>query len=256
MGADYEGDSVHTDSVVEDVHVVVFRCPDTDWSSDFNGAAGSCPADNCTALCASRHADVGEPLDYDYSNDQDSCQGDSGGPLLVDGKLLGVVSHGEGCARSARRLPGVYTSVPAFKDWIDAQLASFQTAGSADGSCGTDTGVSVRLELSFSGDARGVALTLEDVDDGTPILHVNAETHPERVFRSTVCVANGTRIAVELTAEDSAFQGEARAYARGSLLLTQQGVGVTHSAVVPEPLAPIGRMTVRRNEFKSAAAFG
>lgn len=47
---------------------------------------------------------------------KDSCQGDSGGPLAVDGKLVGVVSWGQGCARS--EYPGVYTKVSAMYNWI------------------------------------------------------------------------------------------------------------------------------------------
>ncbi|XP_058116351.1 venom protease-like [Anopheles ziemanni] len=62
---------------------------------------------------------------------KDSCQGDSGGPLmlpyLVNNKKyyyfqVGVVSYGIGCARA--ELPGVYTRVSNFIDWIEMQVKS------------------------------------------------------------------------------------------------------------------------------------
>jgi trypsin len=50
----------------------------------------------------------------------DSCQGDSGGPITVGlgtgAQQFGVVSFGEGCADV--RFPGVYSSVPALRQWI------------------------------------------------------------------------------------------------------------------------------------------
>ena len=52
---------------------------------------------------------------------RDSCQGDSGGPLMkvaVNGcpYQVGVVSWGFGCARPG--VPGIYTRVSAYADWI------------------------------------------------------------------------------------------------------------------------------------------
>ncbi|XP_069703480.1 trypsin delta-like isoform X1 [Periplaneta americana] len=47
---------------------------------------------------------------------KDTCQGDSGGPLAVNGKLVGIVSLGVGCAR--RGEPGVYSDVSYFRGWV------------------------------------------------------------------------------------------------------------------------------------------
>ena len=48
---------------------------------------------------------------------KDACQGDSGGPLTIDGRLAGIVSWGNGCARPG--LPGAYTEISAYRNWID-----------------------------------------------------------------------------------------------------------------------------------------
>lgn len=49
---------------------------------------------------------------------KDSCQADSGGPLIVEKKLAGVVSWGEGCGKK----PGVYANVARLSGWIKQQL--------------------------------------------------------------------------------------------------------------------------------------
>jgi secreted trypsin-like serine protease len=52
----------------------------------------------------------------------DACQGDSGGPLVTSdrSKLVGIVSHGKGCAVANQY--GVYTKVSVYTAWISKAI--------------------------------------------------------------------------------------------------------------------------------------
>ncbi|MEV8376649.1 serine protease [Kribbella sp. NPDC056861] len=52
---------------------------------------------------------------------RDACQGDSGGPLVLNGRLLGTVSWGKGCAESG--YPGVYAQVASAGKALQAEIA-------------------------------------------------------------------------------------------------------------------------------------
>lgn len=65
----------------------------------------------------------GQLCAYDPEGKRDSCQGDSGGPLQFTRtnsslpKVVGIVSFGIGCASG---IPGIYTRVAYYLDWIES----------------------------------------------------------------------------------------------------------------------------------------
>lgn len=61
---------------------------------------------------------------------QDACGGDSGGPLLVNNQLSGIVSFGPSDCGS--ELPGVYSSISYFSDWIEDHLIDINGVVSMD----------------------------------------------------------------------------------------------------------------------------
>uniref|UniRef100_A0A0K8VJJ0 Trypsin n=1 Tax=Bactrocera latifrons TaxID=174628 RepID=A0A0K8VJJ0_BACLA len=60
-----------------------------------------------------------------YALKKDACDGDSGGPLVAEGKLVGVVSWAEGCAK--KDYPGVYASVPELRQWIASAISELSS---------------------------------------------------------------------------------------------------------------------------------
>ncbi|KAG8041997.1 hypothetical protein G9C98_007305, partial [Cotesia typhae] len=76
------------------------------------------------SYCKQVHTDAGSNIHethicaYDPVHETGPCNGDSGGPLMVDNKLVGLASWVRGCASTM--YPTVYTRVPSFLDWIEA----------------------------------------------------------------------------------------------------------------------------------------
>jgi len=85
----------------------------------------------------------------------DSCQGDSGGPLFVnrDGLLVqaGIVSYGEGCARPG--IPGVYTRVSTYTDWIASFVPDLQTTMGNSGTADNDDAINESGVVVLSDDS-------------------------------------------------------------------------------------------------------
>ncbi|XP_061707980.1 trypsin epsilon-like [Cydia pomonella] len=51
---------------------------------------------------------------------RDTCQGDSGGAILWNRQVVGLVSHGDGCAQKDK--PGIYTNVYYFLPWMNKKI--------------------------------------------------------------------------------------------------------------------------------------
>lgn len=94
------------------------------WGDTSSDGAGSYPADlhavhvpifdhaQCTTDYKKEVPITADMICAGYAQGgKDSCGGDSGGPLVSGGKLVGIVSFGQGCALA--NYPGVYASVAA-----------------------------------------------------------------------------------------------------------------------------------------------
>ena len=67
---------------------------------------------------------------------KDSCEGDSGGPLTVFDQdrrawvLVGIVSNGIRCGEP--NLPGIYTRLSKYLQWINSVVSGWQYVGNAE----------------------------------------------------------------------------------------------------------------------------
>ncbi|CAB3250334.1 unnamed protein product [Arctia plantaginis] len=54
---------------------------------------------------------------------RDVCRGDSGGAVLWNNMLVGITSHGQGCARVGK--PNIYTNLWVLRNWIEKHFMKF-----------------------------------------------------------------------------------------------------------------------------------
>lgn len=118
---------------------------------------------------------------------KDACQGDSGSPLVdADGVLLGVVSHGSGCARAD--YPGVYARVSSMVDWIDETICreSCHPPPSCPDSivprdCDVPSGsLGLHIKMSLDGYPQEAGILLRHVETGHDFWYVAYKTYRGR----------------------------------------------------------------------------
>lgn len=104
---------------------VVYGWGDTTGNSDYASSLRSAKVSVLPDTACAQAYPGGRNGTYDASamlcagellGGYDACQGDSGGPLVARGKLIGLVSWGNGCARAGS--PGVYTRISAAIGWM------------------------------------------------------------------------------------------------------------------------------------------
>eukprot|EP01025_Chloroclados_australasicus_P059445 TRINITY_DN7515_c0_g1_i1.p1 TRINITY_DN7515_c0_g1~~TRINITY_DN7515_c0_g1_i1.p1 ORF type:complete len:466 (-),score=46.07 TRINITY_DN7515_c0_g1_i1:503-1840(-) len=178
----------------------------------------------------------------------DSCQGDSGGPLLAYDSAIsktefqnipatndiqvGITSWGPDvtCGGGAAILPGVYTNVANYVDWIDEILGDIE-AGFSDGAGGVfasivqtdgdgDDAGSIEYGRTVTGDSIAPRLTelaqipeecLEDVDPGpcddrTARYYYNRDRNQCETFVYGGCFGNSNNFMTFSNCQDTCVQ--------------------------------------------------
>ncbi|KAG6463104.1 hypothetical protein O3G_MSEX013671 [Manduca sexta] len=79
------------------------------------------PSKECSRL---HNLKIGKDMFCLYGDGKrDTCKGDSGGGVLWKGLIVGITSHGDGCAKKHK--PSVYANVWYFRKWIEHNLYRF-----------------------------------------------------------------------------------------------------------------------------------
>ena len=159
-----------------------------------------------------------------FSNGKDSCQGDSGGPVLdSQGKLVGVVSFGIGCANPL--YPGVNARITGAIDWIDQKVCDL--AANPPGFCtpNNDGKVPVKIVVTYDSFPYEVSWTLK----GTKgyVIATQASGTASTTFQKTVYVTPGLSYTFAMT--DIQGDGICCGYGQGSVKVIVNGTNTVVS---------------------------